>query len=335
MITLVGLLLAVTLGVVPMAVYALLLWWFDRYEKEPLGLLVAAFVWGAVPAVVFSLVAELALGVSMSQLVRPERASLVEAALIAPVAEEVFKGGALLLLFVFFRREVDSAIDGILYGGLVGFGFAAVENTLYFGSSLIEGGFGQFALVALFRAFLFGLNHALFTGLFGLGVAWSTSASSAAAKVGAPAVGLSLGMVAHATHNASVTLGGELGWPCLIAFTSNWVGVAFLVGVLVWCSLRERRWIDHWLGEEVDKGTLSEEDFNVVSSYVARLAERADALLAGDLNRWWRLGRYYRLATELAFSKRRLAGSPEDVVARERVERLRTQVERMAVKPSG
>jgi RsiW-degrading membrane proteinase PrsW (M82 family) len=331
--TLVGGFLALVVGVLPMVVYALTLWWFDRYEKEPLALLVAAFLWGAIPAVIFSLIAELALGVPVSRLVAPARASLVEAAVVAPLAEEIFKGGALLLLFLFCRSEVDSAIDGILYGGLVGFGFAAVENTLYFGASLMQAGLGQFAALALFRAFLFGLNHALFTGLLGLGLAWGRSTSNALVKVGAPLTGLLAGVAAHAVHNASVTLGGEFGWPCLIAFASDWSGVVLLLGVLIWCSVREQRWIDRWLGEEVERGTLSREDYEVVSSYAARLAERAQALLSGDLERWRKLGRYYGLATELAFNKRRLSRFPADEGAEERVERLRAQVEEMRVTP--
>jgi RsiW-degrading membrane proteinase PrsW (M82 family) len=325
--TLIGGLLAVIVGVVPMVFYGMILWWFDRYEKEPLALLVAAFLWGAVPAIIFSLIAELALGVPVSRLVRPATASLVEAAVVAPVAEEVFKGGALVLLFLFFRREVDSAIDGILYGGLVGFGFAAVENTLYFGSSLMEAGFGQFAALALFRAFLFGLNHALFTGLLGLGIAWGRSASNALVKVGAPLAGLLAGMAAHAIHNASVTLGGEFVWPCLVAFASDWGGVALLLGVLIWFSVRERRWIDDCLDEEVERGTLSQMDYQVISSYMARLMGRAQALLNGDLQRWWKLGRFYWLATELAFNKHRLIRFPQEKDTQESIQRLREQVD--------
>jgi RsiW-degrading membrane proteinase PrsW (M82 family) len=327
MSTLVGLLLAASVGILPMVVYALVLWWFDRYEKEPLGLLVAAFVWGAVPAIIFSLIVELLLNVPISLLVQPATASLVEAAVVAPVAEELFKGGALLLLFLFFRGEVDSLIDGILYGGLVGFGFAAVENMLYFGGSLMEAGFDEFAALALFRAFLFGLNHAMFTGLLGLGMAWGRAASNELLKVGAPLAGLTAAIAAHATHNASVTLGAELGWPCLIAFASDWGGVALLLGVLIWYSVRERHWIDRWLEDEIERGTLSRADYQIVSSYVARLVERGQALLSGDLERWYKLGRYYRLATELAFNKRRLSRFPNDEGAEKRVERLREKVE--------
>lgn len=326
MTALIGGLLAVYVGVVPMAGYALLLWWFDRFEKEPLALLLAAFLWGAVPAVVFSLIAELALGIPVSRLVRPATASLVEAALIAPLAEEVFKGAALVLLFLFFRREIDGLIDGILYGGLVGFGFAAVENTFYFAAGLMESGFGLFAALALFRAFLFGLNHALFTGLLGFGMAWGYTASNTFVKVGAPALGLLAAVLSHGVHNASVTLGSEFAWPCLFALASDWGGVLILLAVIVWCSLREQRWIDECLDEEVEQGTLTQADYKVISSYTARLVARAQTLLRGDVDRWWMMGRFHRLATELAFKKHRLSRFPHDEETWEDVESLRKQV---------
>jgi hypothetical protein len=132
-------------------------------------------------------------------------------------------------------------------------------------------------------------------------------------------------VTSHAVHNASVTLGGELGWPCLVALASDWGGVVFLLAVLVWCSVREQRWIERWLGDEVERGTLSQEDYEVISSYTARVAERTAALLSGDVERWRALGRYYRLATELAFSRRRLSRSGEAM--EEQVEELRERVE--------
>jgi RsiW-degrading membrane proteinase PrsW (M82 family) len=38
------------------------------------------------------------------------------------------------------RQEIDSPIDGLVYGGIIGFGFAAVENVLYLASAYVEGG---------------------------------------------------------------------------------------------------------------------------------------------------------------------------------------------------
>lgn len=81
------------LAIVPMLLYALLLWWFDRYEKEPLIFIAAAFIWGAVPAIIFSLIAQILLDIPLSLLVQPGIGTeLLGASLFAPVTEEVFKG---------------------------------------------------------------------------------------------------------------------------------------------------------------------------------------------------------------------------------------------------
>ena len=326
MAVLLGILLVLGVGILPMIVYALILWWFDRYEKEPLGLLIAAFLWGAVPAIIFSLIAELVLDVPVSYFVEPMAANLIGAAVIAPVVEEIFKGGALLLLLIFFRREIDSPLDGIIYGGLVGFGFAAVENVLYFTGALTESGPGGFVFLTIFRAFLFGLNHALFTGLTGLGLALARTAPNWLVKVGAPIIGLLAGMTAHGIHNGSVALGTELYWPCLIAFVSDWGGVLILLGVIIWASVREQRWIVTFLADEVKSGTLSQDDYAVVCSYVKRMAERTNTLLRGNVRRWWDLGHYYRLATELAFNKHRLTQFPAEKETQARIVQLRKQV---------
>lgn len=330
MAVLIGVLLVLVVGILPMTFYAFVLWWFDRYEKEPLGLLVAAFLWGAIPAIVFSIVAELVLDVPVSYFVEPVAANLIGATVVAPIAEEVFKGMALVLLLAFFPQEIDSPLDGIIYGGLVGFGFAAVENVFYFAGTFAESGLGGFILLAVFRAFLFGLNHALFTGLTGLGLALARSARGGLTKIGVSVAGLLAGVTIHGIHNGSVALGTDLYWPCLVALVSDWGGVVVLLGVVMWASVREQRWITSYLADEVEQGTLGLDDYTVIRSYTSRLAARANTLFSGNLRRWWDMGRYYRLATELAFSKHRLARFPTEKRTQARVSQLRRQVTELA-----
>ncbi|MBU0705219.1 MAG: PrsW family intramembrane metalloprotease [Chloroflexi bacterium] len=323
---LIGILLILVAGILPMVVYALVLWWFDRYEKEPLGLLVAAFLWGAVPAIIFSIIAQLVLDIPISYFVAPAASNLVGAVLVAPFTEEIFKGAAVLLLLLLFRREIDSPLDGIIYGGLVGFGFAAVENVFYFADELTSSGLGGVIFLAILRAFVFGLNHALFTGLTGLGLALARISPNWLVKIGAPVAGLLAGMAAHAIHNASVSFGAELCWPCLVALASDWGGALIMFAIIVWTSVRERHWITTYLAPEVEMGTLSQEDYDVICSYLERVAVRMNALFSGDLKRWWNLGRYHRLATELAFNKRRLAHFPDEKDTQAHIVELRKQV---------
>jgi RsiW-degrading membrane proteinase PrsW (M82 family) len=315
------------LAFVPVTFYGLVLWWLDRYEKEPLGLVIVAFLWGAIPAVIFSVVAQLVFDVPISALVGAGlEAELLGASVVAPFTEEIFKGAALLLLLFLFRREIDSPLDGILYGGLVGFGFAATENLFYFLSGFETGGLGSVIELAFFRSVLFGLNHALYTGCTGLGIALVRTSAHPVVKVAGPVLGLGAGMALHALHNAGAMLGEALCWPLLVSLLADWGGVAALLGILLWASARERSWIVRHLGEEVQAGTLSRHDYAVIQSYWRRVGERLQTLLRGEFSRWWRLGRYYRLATELAFAKHYLDTQGWNQGAALRIEQLRREL---------
>lgn len=330
MVILLGLLAALVFGLVPMVVYAFILWWFDRYEKEPVGLLIAVFLWGAVPAIIFAIIVELVLDIPISYFVDPATASLIGAVVVAPVVEEIVKAGALVLLLLLFRREIDSPLDGIIYGGLVGFGFAAVENVLYFANALTESGPAGFVFLTILRAFVFGLNHALFTGLTGLGIALVRTSPNRSVKIGAPLAGLSAGIVIHAIHNGSVKFAAELCWPLLLTIVADHGGALFLFGVIIWASLRERQWIVQFLADEVERGTLSQEQYEITCSYWKRVAARWGVLFSGDFRRWWQLGRLYRLATELAFNKHRLTRFPQERDTQAYIEQLRAQVAEQA-----
>jgi len=322
---LLGILLALVASIVPALVYGVILWWFDRYEKEPTTLLAAAFLWGAIPAIVLSLIFQILLDIPISEFTDPASAGLIGASVIAPITEEIFKAGALALLLLFFRKEIDSPFDGIIYGCMAGLGFAAVENVLYLSVASVESGVGGVLALGLLRVVIFGLNHPLFTGLTGWGIALARTSRNWAVKIIAPFVGLGLAMLAHATHNLGVSF-PDLCWPCLVAWLSDWGGVLMLLGVIVWATVREQHWIAAYLPEEVEAGTLSRKDYDIVRSFINREIERARAFFSGDFRRWWQLGRYYRLATELAFNKRRLARFPHERDTQQRIAQLRRQV---------
>jgi RsiW-degrading membrane proteinase PrsW (M82 family) len=320
-----GILLAIVVSAVPAFIYGVILWWFDRYEKEPTLLLTAAFLWGAIPAIIFSLIAQILLGYSVEQVTDPASANLISGGIVAPVTEEIFKAGVLALLFIFFRKEIDSAFDGIIYGCMAGLGFALVENVLYLSVQAVEAGVGGVVVLAILRVFIFGLNHPLFTGLTGWGFALARNSRFWPVKLSAPFVGLGLAMLAHAVHNVGVSF-PDLCWPCLLAFASDWGGVLMLFAVIIWSTVREQRWIESYLPQEVERGVLSQKACKTASSFMDREIERMGAFLRGDFGRWWRLGRYYRLMAELAFNKRRQIRFPHERDTQERIKRLRRQV---------
>jgi len=116
-------------ALIPTAFYVLFVWWLDRYEKEPLWLLSLAFLWGAVPAAVLSVILEISFD-ALVQAIGGEGLlpSLVSVSVGAPLIEESAKGLALIGLVLIFHREFDDVLDGIVYGAMIGFGFALTEN---------------------------------------------------------------------------------------------------------------------------------------------------------------------------------------------------------------
>jgi RsiW-degrading membrane proteinase PrsW (M82 family) len=122
--------LSILAAVVPAVLYSLAIWWFDKYEKEPWGLLAATFLWGALPAIFVSLVAEVLLDIPFSAVLGEAVGQVIAGSAVAPVVEEVAKGFAISLIFLIFRREFDGVLDGIVYGALVVFGFGMTENLL-------------------------------------------------------------------------------------------------------------------------------------------------------------------------------------------------------------
>jgi RsiW-degrading membrane proteinase PrsW (M82 family) len=319
-------LLTVVAAVAPAVLYSLFVWWLDRYEKEPWGLLAAAFIWGAIPAVFLSLIAEFVIGVPFAAFFGQNGADFAAGSVVAPVVEESVKALAILAVFLIFRPEFDGVLDGIVYGALVGFGFAMTENGLFFLAALAEGGAVSWLALVFVRTLVFGLNHGLFSGIVGMGFGYASVSPSVWKRWLAPVVALGAAVFVHAVHNVSTTLASELCWPVLISLLNDWGGVAILVVIVLLSWDRERRCITEELAEEVTAGTLSQDVYETASSYGARVCAQWRTLASYGLSRAWRVRRLHQRATELAFAKRRLQRAPGDEVGERLVNRLREQI---------
>ena len=103
-------------AVIPISVYLLFIWLADRYDREPIKLLLSNFLWGAFGAIFFALIGSLALAYGFSFFVKDAaRAKLYEAILIAPFVEEITKG--VFLVITASNRKFDNVTDGLVYGG--------------------------------------------------------------------------------------------------------------------------------------------------------------------------------------------------------------------------
>ena len=208
---LLAMLIILVATILPTYLYVRLFYWADRYEREPFWLVAGAFLWGAIPAIIASLVAEMILAA-------PTRgAGLVEDALSAPIVEELSKGFALLLIFWFMRREFDGVLDGLIYGSMIGFGFAMTENFLYFIGAYDQGGYANLTLIFFLRTVLFGLNHAFYTGFSGIGLGLALVSRRGLARFIWPLCGLIAAITAHSLHNFGASLAEQDGIGLLLS----------------------------------------------------------------------------------------------------------------------
>jgi len=300
---LLGFFFSILIGLATTALYVTLVWWLDRHEKEPLSLAAAAFLWGAIPAILASIIAELVLDVPLVTLGESLAYDMISSGLVAPVVEEVVKAMALLGIFLFWRHEFDNVLDGIIYGALVGFGFAMTEDLFYTIASLSEGGWGDWSVVVFMRHALFGLNHSFFTALTGIGLGYARLARERWKRWSAPLLGLGAAITFHAVHNLGASLAEVNCLIILFSLVADWGGVLVVVGIALATAHQEQQCIAAELRSEVPAGILSGREYRVASSYRRRFATRWRALRAGDWRAWRQWGRLFHLLTELAFKK--------------------------------
>lgn len=315
-------------GFIPMFFFAYILYWLDRYEKEPIPLLIGVFLWGMVIAAGGAYVINTAFGVTIYSLTGSETASdLATGSLSAPFVEESLKGLAVLLVFFVFRKEFDSVLDGIVYAGVAALGFAATENVLYIWRGYdADGWSGLFQLVFI-RVIVVGWQHPFYTAFTGIGLALARMNRSGLAKIIAPITGFSLAMFSHSVHNtlAGIPFFGDL--TCFVGSFLDWFGVFFMLIIILLATWIEQRNIINHLREEVQLGVISTAQYRTASSAWAQSFARLTGLLSGD---FLSTSRFYQVCGELAHKKQQLLKLGEEGNNSAIIQRYRGELSRLA-----
>ena len=217
---LVAMIIGLICASLPVPVYIMLLLWIDRYESEPLWMLATAFLWGALVAVFIAIILNTINGEIIAAATHSKQIGRNFGAVIsAPIVEESAKALILLVLFLWKKDEFDGIIDGIVYAGMVGLGFAMTENILYYGRAVQEG-MGALTVIFVLRGMAAPFSHPLFTSMTGIGLGWSRQSNNGFVKLVMPVLGFMLAMLLHATWNGTATYGGAAGF-----FAASWNGI--------------------------------------------------------------------------------------------------------------
>jgi RsiW-degrading membrane proteinase PrsW (M82 family) len=323
-----GFILSVFFGIVPMLFFAWILYWIDRYEKEPKILLGGVFLWGAMVSAGLAFVVNTILGVGVYLVTGSEAfTDLATGSLVAPPVEESLKGMAVLLVFLLFHHEFDSILDGIVYAGIAALGFAATENIYYiYNYGFLENGYTGLFWLVFVRVILVGWQHPFYTAFIGIGLAMARFQRNTLLKLILPVIGWGIAITAHSIHNTIATFASGLGGMALGTFI-DWSGWLLMLIFILWSLARERKWIRMHLREEVSRGIISPAQYKTACSAGAQSAARLSALFTG---RYRATSRFYNLTAELAYKKQQRARMGEEGDNSERIRKARAALARLS-----
>ncbi|MFT5587635.1 MAG: RsiW-degrading membrane proteinase PrsW (M82 family) [Cognaticolwellia sp.] len=318
---LVLLVLSLVFAVVPLVVFLGIVWWLDRYDREPLWMVGLTFGWGATGAIVGALIFSSIFMLPFELLVSPEAADGIGATFIAPLVEEPSK--AIFLLAIYFSRHFDNTTDGFVYGAAVGLGFGMTENFLYFTSVAQTGDLLAWGGTVVIRTLYSAMMHACASSVVGAALGF-VKFRSIGYKLLIPPIGLAVAMAIHALWNGLLTLDGVLaaeGAFAVLNFLLFPLEFAALFITLQVCLQVEKRMIRRELASEAILGWLPQEHVQILSSTLAR-----------NRKTWLPKGvdqdQYVVAATTLAFRKHQAHGNSNPTYASE-VTRLRGELQGM------
>jgi protease PrsW len=318
---LVGLLLAL----LPFPLLVALILYLDRLEPEPRALLAAIFGTGAGIAVITAVCGR---ALHTAMITAPELGQhpsvtapvSVGAAIGGALVAETLNGLVLLALLASRRTEIDGVEDGVVYGSMVGLGFALVAN-LYAYAYAWNSGAGAIAEEFTRRGIFGPAFQALFTSLIGLGVAFAAIRPAVTGRYLAIVAGWAAAVALDAVWNHSVTAAGA----GLLATYAVLIGALAAVLIVVIAD-RQRviRMIMGFLPDFEHPEVVTAQDIPMLANLRMRRLGRHWARLNLGVDGRRAMTQYQLAATELAMACRRqsLGQTSHDAYERHRDDSL-------------
>jgi RsiW-degrading membrane proteinase PrsW (M82 family) len=233
----------------------------DLYEREPLSLVFSALLWGGFAATVLSILSQSAWDSVITSLLGSNAQEWMPA-ISAPISEEITKGAGVIFIYLIAREEMDDIMDGFVYGAMAGLGFTVIEDIFYFVG--VFGGTPGAVMEGFFIRVIGGglYGHVLYSGLFGIGVAYFVSRRREVTLGQRLLVAgglILLSMFAHFLWNSpllyfypdSLSSVGDYLQVILATAVKGLPFLAFLILMIVLARRREHRWLRAALQSEV------------------------------------------------------------------------------------
>ena len=209
-------LLLLGISLLPVVVLFSYIYWRDKYEKEPLHLLVKSFLWGC-----FSCLPAIWLTYRMEDLGfrahDPTLAGKLAGCILGIGFSEELAKYIFLRFYMYPKQEFDEPYDGIMYSVAISLGFAGLENILY----VMDGGM----TTGILRMFTAVPGHTMFAVLMGYFVGLAKVNPNPVSAAIQHILGFTAAMVVHGLYDFFLMSQVEM----LIPFAF----VVLIVGILL------------------------------------------------------------------------------------------------------
>ncbi|MDD4677997.1 MAG: PrsW family glutamic-type intramembrane protease [Tissierellia bacterium] len=145
-------------AITPGIALALIFYWFDRHDREPIGMLLKVFIFGAVYVFPTILIENFLL---LFNIFGGVLGAAYTAFIVAGLTEEYMKR-KVVLKYVYFNPVFNEKLDGIVYCVMSALGFATLENIMY-----VVFTFSDVEAVGYYRAIISVPAHMLFAVTMG------------------------------------------------------------------------------------------------------------------------------------------------------------------------
>lgn len=291
--------------------YLAVIWWMDRYEREPFWVLAMAFLWGGLGGTTLAIVLSAFPQLGLQAFFGEETGSALTAVFVAPTVEELTK--ALIFVVIGALGAIDSETDGLIYGAATGLGFAAVENVLYYVAAA-----DTLYQTIVMRTLFTSIVHCVSSSLIGIAIGWAIHRGFRA--IWALPVGYIAAVAMHGSWNLGAVVTEQTGQGLVLVASAGLLTAAGITmfGLTQWMLHREHKVMARFLSHEVSRGTLPAEHAAWIPFWTKRRRVRVG-----------QRDRYIRLATLLAFRQHQaeLKGKPSDSPE---ITKLREQVRGLA-----
>jgi RsiW-degrading membrane proteinase PrsW (M82 family) len=245
-------------------------WYFRRLHpirSHPRGYALLMTAWGVFAAFGVALTANEAFNGIISKTTGLSFADRWEAAITAPIDEEILKLTGVALLALMAPRAIRGPLDGFAYGALVGFGFEIVEDFFYIFNAIVQNGAvdsTSSAIVSLIARVGYSLwwGHWAMTAVSGAGLGYLVGATGRplARRLLVAAGAFLLAVAMHAWWDSPL-LSGRL-WGMLAK------GLVILIIAVVVYRVARRRYLARFrdaAAAEADRGVLTAAETEVLA----------------------------------------------------------------------